>query len=180
MRRVPGPVKTTCCMSYLRLDEPLLYAEYAIGVAPGQGLSRLIRDMGGRVRGIIRAMSTASKPAGTISDGRVTARLISRIKSMIADGTLTPGTKFPPERDLAIKFSVNRTSVRQALKVLEIMGMLTQRVGDGTYLSNSAETILSEPLDSWCCWMTCRTTSFRDALDRGTRIDRACHAKGHY
>ena len=92
-------------------------------------------------------MSTASKPAGTISDGRVTARLISRIKSMIADGTLTPGTKFPPERDLAIKFSANRTSVRQALKVLEIMGVLTQRVGDGTYLSNSAETILSEPLD---------------------------------
>ena len=92
-------------------------------------------------------MSIASKPAGTISDGRITARLISRIKSMIADGTLTPGTKFPPERNLAIKFSANRTSVRQALKVLEIMGVLTQRVGDGTYLSNSAETILNEPLD---------------------------------
>jgi GntR family transcriptional repressor for pyruvate dehydrogenase complex len=92
-------------------------------------------------------MPISSKPAGTISDGRVTARLISRIKSMIADGTLTPGTKFPPERDLAIKFSANRTSVRQALKVLEIMGVLTQRVGDGTYLSNSAETILNEPLD---------------------------------
>jgi GntR family transcriptional repressor for pyruvate dehydrogenase complex len=92
-------------------------------------------------------MSIASKPVGTISDGRITARLISRIKSMIADGALTPGAKFPPERDLAIKFSANRTSVRQALKVLEIMGVLTQRVGDGTYLSNSAETILNEPLD---------------------------------
>src|SRR5271154_3552857 len=92
-------------------------------------------------------MSIASKPAETRSDGRVTARLISRIKTMIADGTLTPGTKFPPERDLAIKFSANRTSVRQALKVLEIMGVLTQRVGDGTYLSSSAEAILNEPLD---------------------------------
>ena len=92
-------------------------------------------------------MSIASKAVGTISDGRITARLISRIKSMIADGTLAPGTKFPPERDLAIKFSANRTSVRQALKVLEIMGVLTQRVGDGTYLSHSAETILNEPLD---------------------------------
>src|SRR5271154_6604172 len=92
-------------------------------------------------------MSIASKPVGTTSDRRVTARLISRIKSMIADGTLTPGTKFPPERDLAIKFSANRTSVRQALKVLEIMGVLTQRVGDGTYLSASAESILKEPID---------------------------------
>src|SRR5271154_7448288 len=92
-------------------------------------------------------MSASSKSAGTLSDGRVTARLISRIKSMIVDGTLTPGAKFPPERDLAIKFSANRTSVRQALKVLEIMGVLTQRVGDGTYLSSSAESILNEPLD---------------------------------
>jgi len=92
-------------------------------------------------------MSAASKSAGTLSDGRVTARLISSIKSMIVDGTLTPGAKFPPERDLAIKFSANRTSVRQALKVLEIMGVLTQRVGDGTYLSSSAESILNEPLD---------------------------------
>ncbi|HEY1742324.1 MAG TPA: FadR/GntR family transcriptional regulator [Granulicella sp.] len=95
----------------------------------------------------MKVMPVKSKSVEVPSDGRVTARLISRIKNMIADGTLTPGTKFPPERDLAIKFSANRTSVRQALKVLEIMGVLTQRVGDGTYLSNSAETILSEPLD---------------------------------
>jgi GntR family transcriptional repressor for pyruvate dehydrogenase complex len=37
--------------------------------------------------------------------------------------------------------------MRQALKVLESMGVLTQRVGDGTYLSNSAETLLREPLE---------------------------------
>jgi GntR family transcriptional repressor for pyruvate dehydrogenase complex len=37
--------------------------------------------------------------------------------------------------------------LRQALKVLEIMGVLTQRVGDGTYLSASAELTLKEPLD---------------------------------
>ena len=33
------------------------------------------------------------------------------------------------------------------MKVLEIMGVLTQRVGDGTYLSASAESILKEPMD---------------------------------
>jgi GntR family transcriptional repressor for pyruvate dehydrogenase complex len=66
---------------------------------------------------------------------------------MIANGTIAPGTKFPPERELAKDFGVNRASVRQVLKVLEMMGVLTQKVGDGTYLSNSAETILNEPLD---------------------------------
>src|SRR5216683_8031134 len=83
------------------------------------------------------------KPA----DSRVTAQLISRIKKLISDGSVVPGSRFPPERKLAKEFGVNRASLRQALKVLEIMGVLTQRVGDGTYLSASAETILKEPLD---------------------------------
>jgi GntR family transcriptional repressor for pyruvate dehydrogenase complex len=80
-------------------------------------------------------------------DPRVTAKLIARIKSLIANGAISPGSKFPPERELAKEFGVNRASVRQALKVLEIMGILSQRVGDGTYLSDSAELILDEPID---------------------------------
>ena len=81
------------------------------------------------------------------ADTRVTAKLIANIKQLISDGSIVPGSKFPPERELAKEFRVNRASLRQALKVLEIMGVLTQRVGDGTYLSPSAESILKEPLD---------------------------------
>jgi GntR family transcriptional repressor for pyruvate dehydrogenase complex len=80
-------------------------------------------------------------------DPRVTARLIGRIKRLIADGSVAPGSKFPPEREMAKEFGANRASVRQALKVLEMMGVLSQRVGDGTYLSENAETILNEPID---------------------------------
>src|SRR3977135_2232527 len=82
-----------------------------------------------------------------IADTRVTAMLIAKFKQLISRGSIAPGSKFPPERELAKEFGVNRASLRQALKVLEIMGVLTQRVGDGTYLSASAETILKEPLD---------------------------------
>lgn len=92
-------------------------------------------------------MAKVTKAFNDSQDDRVTAKLISQIKQMIADGTIAPGTKFPPERELAKDFGVNRASVRQVLKVLEMMGVLTQKVGDGTYLSNSAETILNEPLD---------------------------------
>ncbi len=66
---------------------------------------------------------------------------------MIALGELRPGSRFPPERELAQRFGVSRPSLRQALKVLEIMGVLTQRVGDGTYLSLNASAILSEPME---------------------------------
>jgi GntR family transcriptional repressor for pyruvate dehydrogenase complex len=80
-------------------------------------------------------------------DTRVTATLINKIKGLISTGALSPGAKLRPERELAKEFGVNRTSLRQVLKVLEIMGVLTQRVGDGTYLSASAEMILKEPID---------------------------------
>src|SRR5215475_3580956 len=80
-------------------------------------------------------------------DNRVTAKLIHNIKQLISKGSILPCSKFPPERQLSKEFGVNRASLRQALKVLEIMGVLTQRVGDGTYLSASAESILKEPLD---------------------------------
>ena len=86
-------------------------------------------------------------PGSSSPKNRVTASLISEIKGMIASGALGPGSRLPAERDLAKQFHVNRASVRQVFKVLEMMGVLTQRVGDGTYLSTSAEAILNEPLD---------------------------------
>ena len=66
---------------------------------------------------------------------------------MIAEGSLTPGQRLPPERDLAESFGVARSSLRQALKVLEIMGVISQRVGDGTYLKTGAAAILGEPME---------------------------------
>src|ERR1035438_8307839 len=82
-----------------------------------------------------------------VTDDRVTARVLSAIKEMIADGTIIPGGRFPPERGLAKQLNVNRATLRQVMKLLEIMGALTQRVGDGTYLSASSESIMKEPLE---------------------------------
>ncbi len=92
-------------------------------------------------------MNRAILPTREQPDSRVTVKLIARIKSLISTGAISPGSKFPPERELAKEFAVNRASLRQALKVLEIMGVLSQRVGDGTYLSDSSESILDEPID---------------------------------
>jgi GntR family transcriptional repressor for pyruvate dehydrogenase complex len=84
-------------------------------------------------------------PSGTSRD--LTTTLVAGLKQMIADGDLHHGAKLPPERDLARRFSVNRASVRQALKALEVMGVVRQRVGDGTYLTQDASATLSAPLD---------------------------------
>ena len=82
-----------------------------------------------------------------VSKDDVTARLIGIFKDLIAEGELSPGGRLPAERDLAESFGVSRSSLRQALKVLEIMGVISQRVGDGTYLNAAAPSILSEPME---------------------------------
>ncbi len=77
----------------------------------------------------------------------ITTKLVASFKSLIAEGILVPGCKLPPERELARLFGVNRSSLRQALKVLQLMGVLSQHVGDGTYLSTDAANILREPME---------------------------------
>jgi DNA-binding FadR family transcriptional regulator len=54
-----------------------------------------------------------------------------QLRDAILDGRFAAGTKLPPERDLAVEFRVNRTSVREAIKVLEGLGLVTVRQGDG-------------------------------------------------
>jgi GntR family transcriptional repressor for pyruvate dehydrogenase complex len=77
----------------------------------------------------------------------VTGALISAFKRLISEGTLAPGHRLPAERELAEMFGVSRSSLRQALKVLETMGVISQRVGNGTYLNTAAPSILSESLE---------------------------------
>lgn len=77
----------------------------------------------------------------------VTNQLILRFQELIRVGVLTPGSLLPSERELAATFGVARSSLRQAMKVLETMGVVTQKVGDGTYLSNDGTYVLSVPMD---------------------------------
>jgi len=54
-----------------------------------------------------------------------------QLRDAILDGRFGAGTKLPPERELAAEFGVNRTSVREAIKVLEGLGLVAVRQGDG-------------------------------------------------
>ena len=77
----------------------------------------------------------------------LTSRLIDTLNRLIGRGVIAPGAKLPPERDLAVRLGVSRSSLRHALKALENMGILYQRVGDGTYLKQSAGEMLGRPLE---------------------------------
>jgi len=67
---------------------------------------------------------------------------------LIRDGRLNPGDKLPPERELAEAFGVSRTSVRDAIRVLEMQGMVEPRQGDGTLVRDLSPDSLVNPLAS--------------------------------
>lgn len=77
----------------------------------------------------------------------VTHLLVLRFQQLLGQGLLVPGSRLPPERELAASFGVARSSLRQALKVLEIMGVITQKVGDGSYLKSDASEVLAVPME---------------------------------
>ncbi|WP_320128560.1 FadR/GntR family transcriptional regulator [uncultured Sphaerochaeta sp.] len=62
--------------------------------------------------------------------------IIEQIKDLIATGVFSTGDKFPSERSLAEKFNVSRVPVREALKVLEYIGILKNVPNDGLYVSS--------------------------------------------
>lgn len=77
----------------------------------------------------------------------ISDEVISRFKDLIARRVFVPGGKLPPERDLASALAVSRPTLRQALRALQIMGVIRSRQGSGSYLTESAADILREPLE---------------------------------
>jgi DNA-binding FadR family transcriptional regulator len=63
-----------------------------------------------------------------------------RIQELIRDERIKPGERLPSERDLAIKLSVSRASLREALLALELGGVIEVRGGSGVYVSEAAES----------------------------------------
>jgi GntR family transcriptional regulator, transcriptional repressor for pyruvate dehydrogenase complex len=71
---------------------------------------------------------------------------IATIRSMIQSGELPPGTRLPPEPQLAAQMGLSRSGVREAVKVLESARVLDVRRGDGTYVTSLAPHLLLEGL----------------------------------
>lgn len=71
-----------------------------------------------------------------IRDVRVYENIIGQIRRLIESGELAPGDKLPTEPELAQELGVSRTSIREALQVLEVLGIITRTPGRGTFISS--------------------------------------------
>ncbi|HZC26963.1 MAG TPA: FadR/GntR family transcriptional regulator [Actinopolymorphaceae bacterium] len=73
-----------------------------------------------------------------------TDEAIARIRGLIVDGHLRPGTRLPPEKELCAMLGMSRGSMREAVKALEVARVLDVRRGDGTYVTSLAPQLLLE------------------------------------
>ncbi len=76
-------------------------------------------------------------PRRSLSD-----HIVEQIADLISRETLKPGDRIPSEKQLCLQFGVGRTSVREALRSLSVMGVLESHMGDGTFVASNASSFL--------------------------------------
>lgn len=81
-----------------------------------------------------------------LTDGLMAEQVISQVREMIRQGSLKPGDRLPPERELAKRLGISRASLRHGLQSLAAIGVLTSRHGSGTYIAEGPPALDSEPL----------------------------------
>lgn len=87
-------------------------------------------------------MSDALRP---MTRPRLYEQVLDRLRHHVAEGDLRAGDRLPPERELAGRLGVSRASVKQAIVVLEVQGLVEVRHGGGTYLVR--DSLDAEPVE---------------------------------
>jgi GntR family transcriptional repressor for pyruvate dehydrogenase complex len=106
---------------------------------------------------------------GALPSGSAVSVVATRLLDLFTSGSIPPGTRLPPERQLAASLEVGRSAVREALAALEILGIVDVRPGSGTYLRGTASELLPQSL-SWGVLIGERSTAELLELRSGLEI----------
>ena len=85
-----------------------------------------------------------------VRTSRLYEQIVQQIEDSILKGTLKPGDQLPAERELAQRFGVSRTAVREAVKALREKGLVEAYSGRGTFITNGTSQAIRQSID----WMT--------------------------
>lgn len=75
------------------------------------------------------------------------ADIARQLLSQLLSGPVAPGTRLPSERQLADSLGVGRSTIREALKALDVLGIIEVRPGDGTYLRQNTSDLLPQAIE---------------------------------
>ncbi|RPI96896.1 MAG: FadR family transcriptional regulator, partial [Spirochaetales bacterium] len=85
-------------------------------------------------------MTLAAKKLDPVTRSRLHEEIVSQMIGRIVAGRFRPGERLSAEREIAANLHVNRATLREALKKLEVMGLVEIRHGDGIYVKNYLES----------------------------------------
>ena len=104
--------------------------------------------------------TTTSRPAGLaprraggnavyklVRTSRLYEQIVQQIEESILKGTLKAGDQLPAERELAIRFGVSRTAVREAVKALREKGLVEAYSGRGTFITDGTSQAVRQSFD---------------------------------
>jgi GntR family transcriptional repressor for pyruvate dehydrogenase complex len=77
----------------------------------------------------------APNPFRPVHKTRASRAIEAQVRALIAGGEARPGDRLPSERALAQAFGVGRSTLREAIRVLEFAGLLAVRPGTGTFVA---------------------------------------------
>ena len=83
----------------------------------------------------------------TVRTYRLYELIVQQVEDSILQGQLKPGDQLPAERDLAQRFGVSRTAVREAVKTLREKGLVEAYSGRGTFVTNGTSQAIRQSLD---------------------------------
>jgi len=76
---------------------------------------------------------------------RLSDAVAASLERRILEGSLKPGDRLPPERELAVEMGVSRPSLREAIQKLASKGMVQSRQGGGTFITDRLEATFFDP-----------------------------------
>ncbi|MEJ2156081.1 MAG: FadR/GntR family transcriptional regulator [Desulfobacteraceae bacterium] len=85
-------------------------------------------------------------PFSAIRQSKVSEDIVEQIKTLIREGQLKPGERLPSERQLAQILEVGRSSLREAINSLAMMGLVEVRQRKGIYVGSVSASLISDPL----------------------------------
>lgn len=82
---------------------------------------------------MLAPMSAALRP---IDSQRITDQVFKRLVDLLLSGELKPGDRLPTEAEISANLGAGRNSVREAMKVLQVLGIVERRQGDGSFVAD--------------------------------------------
>lgn len=79
-------------------------------------------------------MSEPTQVNSSQANSKVYLEIVKQLKHIIEKNELNPGDRLPSERELSERLNVGRSSVREALRALELLGLIETKRGEGTYI----------------------------------------------